>query len=156
MNEAVFAALGGLAVAILGAVGAMVVQIWRQRDRSDDRAIKRYRELLDRIEKRTQRLEEHGEEQHEVIERLARDHADCQVLVAEIYGDLAASHETACRHAQALSELGKNPGAVPPLRPRPSKCDAHTEFLRRTSEQNDRLLHDPPPAPAVRDGGPTP
>ncbi len=155
MNEAVLVAIGGLVTAILGALGMLLKQVWQQKQKGARTATRDYAAVFDRQEKRIARLEEQNEEQQQIIDALNRERLDCQVGQAEIYGDLVAMHDTACRHAVALTHLGQSPGDVPPLRPRPQRHSAELDYRQRSAEQNARLLKatDPPtPLPPTTGG----
>lgn len=128
--------------AIATAAGAILTLIYKNRQQEEVSTVKNYKIVFDRQEKRIARLETLIDEQRGLIESVGRDHTVCQIQLAEVYGDLCLIHQTACRHAAALTELGHPPGDVPPLRQRPSHIAASpdTEFLARTVQHNMKLV----------------
>lgn len=138
MSEPWSVLIAAAVAAISGAIGSLLTIIHKNKQGDEATTAKSYKAVFDRQEKRIARLESLIDEQRGLIEHMGRDHSTCRVQLAEVYSDLCAMHDTACRHAEALNSSGKSVGSVPPLRPRPSHITAmvDTEFLERTVQHN--------------------
>lgn len=130
-----------LLTGLAGAVVTVLTAIHKNRTEKEARAVDEYKGLVERQEKQIARLELQLDQQQDVIRDLHDEHANCQVAIAEIWGELIHSYETVCRHAAVLRELGRDPGPDSPRPTRPPRnASEAADFARRTTEQNTRLV----------------
>lgn len=137
-SEVAYTGVGGVITALAVGIALLIRTLYKGSSEGEIRTNKQYTALLNRYEKRITRLESQVEQQFEAMQELSDEHATCREELAGIYSELLAVHDTACRHARALAEIGHDPGPVPAIRSRPIR-PTQGEFLAKQAQQSARL-----------------
>lgn len=135
------------AVAILSAVGSLVVLLMNTRHRNKQEAdasaltplreaLAHQGETLDRFQRELEKREGHIRELDQAFDQASEEHAQCQVTVSELYGALVLQHDYVKRLGAICVRNGDDPGELPKLPPKPKKPDrVALEFRARTLKQ---------------------
>jgi hypothetical protein len=109
-------------------------------------------EVIAGLERQLTRMEAQMKEYHASLQRVQEIESDCEVTLADCYGQLVRMHEWGVRQSRELRAAGRDPGPDPaaPERPARQQPRQEAEFVVRTEAQglaaargvNERLARD--------------
>lgn len=145
-----WAALGGLVTAVLGGAAAVVVSVWKQKDKSTASsarlATKERRDTIDEwrnyanyLLAQNERKDQAIKDQQEAIESILGDHSECREKIAELRAYVWYLMDALRRAFASLKALGQNPGDIPDM-PTDRHGQSDSEFKVRQAEQSANLV----------------
>lgn len=124
-------------IAGLGGGGVAWLATWLANNRKT--TITEYQEIVDRLQKRTDRQQGQIDSQQAVIGRLISLWCESRAEAQDLYNNVYLLHSIVRRAVANKSPI--NEGDIPTMPEKPQRThDAEVEFLRRSTEHNSNIL----------------
>ena len=147
MDATTAASLASITTAVLAGVAGLLVIVLRNRQQSARRSDRNAQDLINRQEKRIERLEQQLDEYQSGMEVVVGRESRCRIRLAEIHGHLRLQRTLNERMACIIKErLDLDLGPLPPLPDMTQKDNEEAEgareaeFLLRTLQQSAKLV----------------
>lgn len=141
----------GTVIALLGAVagtftglGAGIRYLAERKDKTRKDTLDEYKSLLDDTRKQLDRYQAVTESQQQAIMQMTRLHANCRAENREQYAFMVMLYGILRGCAASMGKANMPIPEIPDLPPRPdrSEDDNVIEFLKRTTEHNNKIIQE--------------